>query len=143
MNTFYSFVVKGFIVEKITRYICSDKAPFPCLLYELEVSEEVYGSIKAIIRTFVEKKELLRYSRLGLILSLFHISLGHRNHYFCSQFVAEVLQYSRAAYLKKDSTLYLPGDFRNLQGVRKIFQGDLNGMLEQFYVTERKKACPI
>lgn len=135
MNTFYSFVVKGFIAEKITRYVRSDKALLPCLLYELEVSEEVYGRIKEVIRSFAEKKELLRYSRLGLVLSLFHISFGRQNYYFCSQFVAEVLKYSGAAYLKKDSELYLPCDFRNLQGVRKKFQGDLTGMVEQFNIT--------
>ena len=41
-NTFYSFVKKGFIVEKVTRYNKPGRAPFPCALYEIPVSEAVY-----------------------------------------------------------------------------------------------------
>ena len=39
MNTFYSFVCKGFIVEKITRYVKPDRKPFACQIYELSVTE--------------------------------------------------------------------------------------------------------
>ena len=62
MNTFYSFICKGFIVEKITRYLRPDREPFPCLLYEMEVSEEVYQNIKEMLNIFVENKKILRYS---------------------------------------------------------------------------------
>lgn len=134
MNTFYSFICKGFIVEKITRYLRPDREPFPCLLYEMEVSEEVYQNIKEMLNIFVENKNILRYSYLGLVLGLLHISYKGKNHYFCSQFVAEILKYSKVAYLKKDSELYLPKDFRNLQGVSVRFQGDLKGMLKQFHI---------
>jgi hypothetical protein len=41
MNTFCSFVIKGFRVEKITRYEKPDRESFPCMLYEMEVSDEV------------------------------------------------------------------------------------------------------
>lgn len=134
MNTFYSFICKGFIVEKITRYLRPDREPFPCLLYEMEVSEEVYQNIKEMLNIFVENKKILRYSYLGIALGLMHISYKSRYHYFCSQFVADILKNSKAAYLKKDSELYMPKDFRNLQGVSVRFQGDLQGMLRQFHI---------
>ena len=63
-----------------------------------------------------------------------HISYKSRYRYFCSQFVADILKNSKAAYLKKDSELYMPKDFRNLQGVSVRFQGDLQGMLRQFHI---------
>ncbi len=56
MNTFYSFICKGFIVEKISRYLRPDKEPFLCLLYELEVSEEIYQTVKEILNAFVDNK---------------------------------------------------------------------------------------
>ena len=61
MNTFYSFVNKGFIEEKITRYVKPDRKPFFCQLYELKVSNKIYMAIKKIIKTFKEKKEKLQY----------------------------------------------------------------------------------
>lgn len=132
LNTFYSFVCKGFIVEKITRYIKPDREPFPCQLYELEVSENVYNSIKDLLYTFVENKSSLRYTRLGIAMCLLHIPYKRRYCYFCSQFVADVLEHGKAVPLKKDSALYLPGDFRKLPGMRLHFQGNLLSMINHF-----------
>ena len=72
-NTFYSFVTKGFIVEKLTRYIKPERVPFPCCLYELEVSEKVYETVKKILGYYIEFKSVVYYSKLGLILSLLRI----------------------------------------------------------------------
>ena len=54
LNTFYSIVGKGFIVEKITRYVRPDRDPFPCQLYELEVPEKVYCTVKNILISIVK-----------------------------------------------------------------------------------------
>lgn len=53
MNTFYSFVIKGFIVEKISRYVRPDREPFPCQLYELDVSETIYENMKETVQNFM------------------------------------------------------------------------------------------
>lgn len=132
MNTFYSFVYKGFIVEKVTRYVKPDKEPYPCQLYELEVSEKNYETIKQLINFYVEIQSILRYTRIGLVFSLLHIPYKRRCCYFCSQFVADVLKWGSAVCLEKDSTLYLPGDFRSLPGVRLNFQGNLHSMMMHF-----------
>lgn len=128
LNTFYSFVCKGFIVEKITRYLKAEREPFPCQLYALEVSAGVYKTLKGYLSSFERRRPLLRYSRLGVFLCLLQIPFHRKNHYFCSQFVAEVLSYSSAARLRKNSSLYLPKDLRQLPGLRLHFQGNLHGM---------------
>ena len=132
MNTFYSFVVKGFIVEEISRYLRPDRAPFPCQLYELEVSEKVYNSVKKILSSYIERKKHLRYTKLGLVFCLLRIPYKKDHHYFCSQFVADVLKQAKANRLKKNSALYLPKDFKNLPGIRLHFQGNLQSMLNYF-----------
>lgn len=129
MNTFYSFVVKGFIVEKITRYIRPGWEPLPCLLYELDVAEEVYQDIKERLNGFVENKKTMHYTRLGLLLCLLHIPCRIKNHYICSQFVAEVLNDGGAVSLRKNSSLYLPKDFGKLQGVKVRFRGNLQSLI--------------
>lgn len=125
LNTFYSFKTRGFMVEKITRYLKPGREPFACQVYELAVSEQKYNSIKALLQRFLARRSQLRYSRLGVILSLLRIPYKRRYHYFCSQFVAEILQNSYAAQLKKNSSLYLPGDLRKLSGARLIFHGNM------------------
>lgn len=132
MNTFYSFVVKGFIVEKITRYVRADRAPLPCQLYEMEVPEWVYRRMKRVLETYVQNSVALRYSKLGVALCLFGIPYKRRFSYFCSQFVADVLAESHAVDLKKSSALYLPGDIRNLPGMRLQYQGNMRGMMRRY-----------
>ena len=137
LDTFYSVVGKGFIVEKITRYVRPDRSPFPCQLYELEVSERTYRSIKKLLDLCLENKHELRYTWLGVVLSMVRIPYRRKHCYFCSQFVADILKQAQAARLKKDSALYHPGDFRSLPGMRLHFQGDLQSMLQHFCLAPR------
>lgn len=132
MNTFYSFVVKGFIVEDISRYNKPDRRPFPCELYALEVSEGTYQAVKKTMLTFAGNRSKLAYTRLGLILTLGNIPWRLKNRYICSQFVAQTLQRCAGARLIKDSTLYLPQDFPGLKGLQMIFKGDLLLMARRF-----------
>ena len=134
MNTFYSVVGKGMIVEKITRYVRPDRDPFPCQLYELEVSEKTYQLVKRQLEVCVENKNSIQYSKLGVVLCLLRIPFRRKYHYFCSQFVAEILKNAQAAQLKKDATLYHPGDFRKMPGMRLHFQGNLRGFMGQFAI---------
>jgi len=132
VNTFYSVVGKGLIVEKIARYVRPDRSPFPCQLYELEVTEKVYRTVKKLLEVCVENKDRYQYSKLGVVLCLLRIPFKRKYHYFCSQFVAEILMIAQAAQLHKDCTLYYPGDFRKMPGMHLHFQGDLRGLMGRF-----------
>jgi len=132
MNTFYSFVGKGYIIEKITRYLRPGRAPFPCVLYELEVPAAVYAQVSGIVHAFAARKSELSYTLLGAILCVARLGYWRRDHYFCSQFVAQTLFDSGAAHLVKSSALYLPRDLTALQGVRENYRGDLLGMARRF-----------
>lgn len=136
LNTFYSIVSKGFIVESITHYVKPDREPFPCQLYELEVSEKVYGRIKEILEHFIDRKREVRYAKFGLIMSLFHIPYQSTAYsYFCSEFVADVLYYSGAAELKKKSNRCFSEDLKRLPGMKLHFQGNLKTMIHHFGLT--------
>lgn len=132
MNTFYSFVVKGFIVEDISRYNRPGRMPFPCELYAFDVSEEVYQEVKAHMGTFVKKKASLSYTRLGLILTLVHIPWRLKNRYICSHFVAQTPQRCANLRLKKPSSLYLPKDFPRFRELQMVFKGDLLRLADRF-----------
>lgn len=133
LNTFYSFVSKGFIVEKITRYVKPDRESFPCQLYELSVSATIYCRIKEALEYFVEFRGLLHYAKLGLILSLLHIPYKRdRFGFFCTQFVAEILRHSGAVNLKNKSTRYFSEDLKDLPGMKLNYEGNLRSMIDHF-----------
>lgn len=133
-NVYYSFVFKGFIVEKISRYLSRQTEPFPCQLMELPVRDEVYEDLKEIIHDFQRKKPFLHYTRTGVVLSLFHVMHHWENHYYCSQFVAEVLEKSKAMKLKKDSSIFLPKDFTKTDQLHDIFEGNLREYAKEFHL---------
>ena len=132
MNIFYSFVVKGFMVEEITRYIKPDREPFPCQLYEIEVSEKVYNTVKKILNFYVEHKSKMSYTKLGLVMALIGIPFKRKDCYFCSQFVAEVLERAKVMEMKRPTQSYLPGDFTKLSEMKLVFEGNLQSMITYF-----------
>ncbi|MCM1497214.1 MAG: hypothetical protein NC124_01985 [Clostridium sp.] len=132
LNTFYSFVWKGFLVEKITRYAKSERTPCPCLMYELEVSEKAYQKAKKILLEFESNKDIYHYAKLGVVLGIIGIPLRQKNRYFCSQFVAEVLEKSNIQKLKKNSALYYPNDFNKLSEAVLVFQGSLKNFIKHY-----------
>ena len=137
LNTFYSFVFKGFIVEKITRYVKPEQEPFPCQLYTLEVPEAVYRRVKDTLEYFVLAKEILHYTKTGLVLSLLRIPYKRPTFgFFCTQFVAELLHQCGAVTLKRRSTRYFAEDLRKLPGMKLHFQGNMAQMIRRFDLAE-------
>ncbi len=132
MDTFYTFVSKGYLVESITRYEKPGRPSFPCALYEVVVTDEVYEKVKKMVHDYKARKTMLKYSTLGLIMCFFKIPLKRQNRYFCSQFVAEVLNKCNVLKLKKQSTLYFPKDISKHKELKLIFTGTHLGFVEKF-----------
>ncbi len=132
MNTFYSFMVNGFIEEDVSRFLRSKYKPFPCQLYEISVTPEVYDKIKNIIKDFKKNKELYSYTKKGVVSGLFRIPRQKKHEYFCSHFVAHVLEKGQALKLKKNSALYFPRDFKRISELKLSFQGNLKGYAKRF-----------
>ena len=97
----------------------------PCALYALEVSEEAYARARRRAEHMMNHGHLYRFNSLGLLLCWLHIRWQRRRHYFCSQFVSEVLEKSGAVDLPKDSTLMHPSDYTTLPGLECLYTGPL------------------
>ena len=68
------------------------------------------------------------FNVLGLALCGLHIRWKRRRHYFCSQFVSEVLEKSGSMQLPKHSTLMHPNDYTRLEQLRCVYEGPLAGL---------------
>ena len=125
VGTFYSFVLKGFRIEKLARYLKPGRDPYPVKLYAIEVSEKTYNRIKEMIDYFIAYKSRMHYTTFGLILSLLRIPYQRKFSFFCSQFVAHVLQQVGIVPAHHKPALYLPQDLSNVPGTTLLFSGNM------------------
>lgn len=121
-SEFYSFNIRGFVretFEKFRRHNIRNST-----LYEIEVTDDAYESMRKKILTFKTRCTEMKYSFLGIALCLFQIPLHFNKMYFCSEFVAEILSDSHAIPLHKQSALYLPDHLRTeldyCSGIRRF-----------------------
>lgn len=98
----------------------------PCALYELQVPLAVYQQIRQRILLMQYTADVYHYNCLGVILCKLELAHQRRYHYFCSQFVADLLQRSGALEFTKAASLVQPGDFLYLPQLQLRYQGQLN-----------------
>lgn len=130
---FYSFARKyrhfalpaGLVEEQVTA--C--QRAIPCCLYELTISEETYLTMRRQLRSMYAQREAYHYSVLGAFACYFHLPLRRRHHYFCSQFVAGLLESCGAVELPKAPMLLRPADLCQIKDLRPVHQGRLDGIL--------------
>lgn len=124
-KTYYSFNYKGFCIETIEKH--RRRGVKYSRSYQLNVSDEAWSKIYIKISQFLEQKESYRYTRLGLLFCILRIPFQRKKHYFCSQFVAELLIDAEAIALERHPALYLPNDFcKELESSRQLEKLEIN-----------------
>ena len=108
-NTYYSFNFRGFAVETVEKHRRRGVKNSRCI--QLQVSDEAYQKIKQRIQEMMENRSAYHYTRFGVFCCILHLPFRWKNHYFCSQFVAELLSESDAAPLEHMPYFYLPNQF--------------------------------
>ncbi len=133
---FYSFGRKyprlilpaGLVEERVGQNCWSAGRQVPCCLYALTVPEETYRLLRRRLDGMYADRARYHYNLLGALACYFQLSLSRRRHYFCSQFVAALLQDCGAVALPKSPTLLRPSDLSRLDGLRPLLRGDLEGV---------------
>lgn len=108
-GTYYSFNYRGFAIETAEKH--RRRGVRNSLRIQLQVSDEAYARIRARLDAMLARRSQYRYTRLGVFCCLLRLPFHWRAHYFCSQFVAELLEASGAAALRRPPCLYLPNQF--------------------------------
>jgi Orthopoxvirus protein of unknown function (DUF830). len=104
-ENFYSFNFNGFCIEHPKKH---KRRSGKSVCYRLEITPECYEKIKDRIEKIESEKDSWYYSKIGIFLCLLRIPHKRKKHYFCSQFVADMINLSENITLKKNSSLYLP-----------------------------------
>ena len=95
----------------------------PCIVYELQVSDEAYDRAKREVAAIMAEAYRYHFNIIGLLLCRMGIPYHRKHYFFCSQFVSEILERSRALELSKDTSLMRPIDCARLPGLLCRFQG--------------------
>ena len=146
-GAFYSFGRKicryplpaGFIQEKLCSGYFGAHPDTQCTLIALPVSDEAHALICERLQDMADSEKTYHYNLLGVILCYWGISLRRQHHFFCSQFVADILDESGAVQLPKPSSLMHPIDYTALDQAQFLFTGCVGDLLTN---AEALPICP-
>jgi hypothetical protein len=133
VNEFYSFgrklrwfpLIGGFVIEHIDSGMFKAYGETTCAIYRLEISDEKYKILGKEITPFINNKKLYGFNIIGLISLMFNMPMNRKNKYFCTQFVASMLQKSGIHDFMKENSLVTPQDFYDIPKLEPIFEGRL------------------
>lgn len=118
-------IFAGFVKEDI---VYGTYARFPntvCALYSLKVDDIQYSKLKKRLYKFKENEDKYGYNLLGLFGVLLNHPIEREYNYFCSQFVATLLNDSGIYIFNKSTGLISPKDFRECEEFNLIYEGSL------------------
>jgi len=133
INEFYSFgrkirwfpLIGGFVVEHTDSGLYKAFGNTTCDIYKLDICEEKYEGLKLLVDAFISNKQKYGYNILGLIGVMLNMPLKRKNKYFCTQFVADMLQQCNIHDFGKDPSLVTPHDFYYIKELVPVYEGRL------------------
>ncbi|KOP77682.1 hypothetical protein ACFFHH_24365 [Cytobacillus solani] len=117
----YNPFIGGFVRERIAEGLFKKAR---CEIYSYSLSEEEYEQMQTKVRQIEAKKDLYKYNFLGLIAIMLRYNLKRKNAFFCSQFVATILN-EKKGMLDKSPSQCTPQDLLAVNKLELVFKGNL------------------
>ena len=115
--------IGGFIKESRQTGLLKEAK---CMIYSCPISENQYQKMRYFIRQIEERKDSLRYNLVGLFAIPLHKKIIRENAFFCSQFVATVLEAGQVVEFKKHPSQVTPHDLQQFPHFELLYQGEFN-----------------
>ncbi|KMK74415.1 hypothetical protein [Alkalihalobacillus pseudalcaliphilus] len=112
----------GFVKEDMHSYIFQRAH---CEVYCLQVSESDYEKMKRKVEQISIQREMYRYNILGMIALMFQYNLKRKNAFFCSQFVATILNEGEIPVAQFAPNFMQPSHFPKSPYLLQIYEGPL------------------
>lgn len=128
--------IGGFVKEDIHSVLFRQAS---CAIYSFTVTDEEWKKMNRYIQKIEAEKENYRYNFLGLFGFLFNRPIKRKRAFFCSQFVASVLQESDLIDNYTDLSLVKPSDIPHLTNMQLVYNGRLRDYLhdERVYFLQK------
>lgn len=118
----------GLVQEQIDGGYMRSHGDMSCMLGYLSVSEDCYQAAREMAAEMLSHSRDYRYSLKGLAMCRLGIPEERPQRFFCSQFVAELLQRSGAVELEKPASLMRPQDIAQLPMLHCLYRGEISGL---------------
>lgn len=114
----------GFVEENIRTGIYKISKDPECIVYRIKITEDQYNMLWKELQEYSNCSKLLRYNFIGLIAAGVNVPLKRKKHYFCSQFVSQLLIKIDVLNVEKPPELIRPTDlFIHIKEKEEIFRG--------------------
>lgn len=117
----------GFVEEDLTRHYFSSAQ---CAIYCCEVTESQYETIVERLSFYNETKDLYHFNLLGLVTLALNIDFERSDAFFCSQFVATLLNESDVCTLEKEPHFITPEELSQIPIFEPVYSGALQDYLQ-------------
>lgn len=126
--------VGGFVKEDMESHLFVQA---DCAIYSFEATDVQFKRMKRFIQEIDARKEQYRYNFLGLFSFLINKPLKRKNAFFCSQFVASVIEEGEIFDFDKPLSLVAPNDLQEISNLQFVYQGKLKDYTKK---NENKRA---
>ena len=118
--------IGGFVKEDLNTQIFKEAG---CAIYSYEVTEQQYNQMLYKVREMENERNLYRYNFIGLLAAMAHLEIHRKYAYFCSQFVAMILQEGDIYVADKPICFTSPYDIQACNKMELVFEGPLKKYL--------------
>lgn len=119
----------GFIKESFTNSIYEENLEADCAIYSIEITDEQFEKLEQDIEYMKQSKHQFGYNAVGVIGCAVGFTPNRKNKYFCSEFVAEMLQNIEVLPNDIKPQQIKPSDFTELEMSKLVFQGALKAVM--------------
>jgi hypothetical protein len=101
-----------------------------CAIYCITITEKQFQIMNSKLRDMEENKENYRYNLIGLIAVALNLEMTRKNAFFCSHFVAAILEESGVDIQnQKPLSLVTPHDIKESASLELVFEGKLSAFI--------------
>lgn len=119
--------IAGFVKENATSRIFQGAN---CVIYSCQVNEGEFERIRNKIRYIEKHKEQYRYNFIGLFGVAMNRGINRERAFFCSQFVATVMNEGDSPLFAVSPSLVQPRHFTEAACLQEVYEGDLQSYLD-------------
>lgn len=127
LEQMYTFNMSGFYIENyLDKFFQSHPIPFS--MYMVPLTEKEFTKLKNRLDYFIQNKKKFTYDAVGCVRAYFGFPDNPQDRYFCSRFVADILNSGKddSNRLIKEPSLVYPSDFIDFSFTRLVYQGYFN-----------------
>lgn len=114
--------IGGFVKEDVRSELFKNAS---CEIYVFNVTDIQYQNMLLLIKEIERNEQLYRYNLLGLFAIALNKKLHRKHAFFCSHFVATVLQEGRLLDTTKHISMVTPQDLKQYASHRLVYRGNL------------------